>query len=761
MIIRVYMFFIFLLIATVGYAAPLYKDANATIEARVQDLISRMTLDEKIGQILLYSMDESKNIADGGLQKPFDWYKQNKVGLVLNAIDEDLIKIQTELGTNSRLGIPVLSMIDAINGHAFYPGATIFPSSLALSGTFNEKLMTQIGRVTAKEMSATGIHVTYTPGLDVARDLRWGRVGETLGEDTLLVSKLGVARIKGLQGSQLRDLNSVATSPKHMVGYSQTIGGRDATELLLSERELRTWFFPPFEAAIQEAKAPIVMAAYNSVLGIPASENAWLLNSVLRNEMGFKGFVVSDWENYDRLIDTHKTAKGPVAAAVAMLTSGNDVAMSAYDQPEALREAFKNGLLDEAVLDTSVARILSVKFALGLFDNKEKVFPSSARQQSTLLSKEHQDLAKQAATQSMVLLKNQGVLPIKAREIKHIALIGPNANDIVAQLGDWSLGFRGQGRWMQEIPQRTASHSTFLNGLVQRAKQDGVRVTYVKGSDVLDNDFLETKKIVQAIGSADLVIAVLGDNRMLTGEQLDRAIMLPTGRQNEMMEIISQANKPTVTVYLSSKPLIITEAARQSDAIIMALNPGMKGGEAFAGLLFGDENFSGRLTLTLPHHTAQTPVYYNQPPGWHGSGYYADLPKETKLPKYPFGYGLSYTEFNYSDLVLDSDKLCKGCPLTGTFKLTNSGEVGGDEVIQLYLTDKVASVTRPERLLVHFDRVFVDSGETKEIKFEIPFERLAVLDKAMKWEVEPGDFDLFISTSSAKKDIQLQIGFSY
>jgi beta-glucosidase len=743
---------LFCFILIFGFIHPGFSQS---IDERVNRLLKQMTLEEKIGQLLLYSADFSSNITDGGAAKPMEWYASKHVGCVLNAVDDDLVNIQKELGENSRLGIPVLTMIDAINGHSFYPGTTIFPSQLALSQSWDKQLLYDVGAVTAKEMAATGIHLNYGPGLDVARDLRWGRVGETIGEDPYLVGVLGASRIRGMQGDDLAQEDKVAACAKHLVGYGETVGGRDATETLLSERSLRMYHLPPFKMAVQEADVATVMAGYHSVLGVPASANPWLLNDLLRDEYGFEGFVVSDWENYDRLMDTHLTAGDPIQAAIQIISAGNDVPMSAYQLPDALKTAVEKGELKESVIDTACARVLALKFKLGLFDQESKLYPHPD-QEEILANEEHRKLALDAAYQSIVLLENKDKLLPLSEDVTSIAVIGPNADDIVAQLGDWSLGFRGQGPWQQEVEARTKGHSTILKGIRKRAGKR-IQVNYAKACDVLGEERSDIPTALEVAKASDVIVAVVGDNRMLTGEQQDRAVLELTGDQSGLIEQLAQTGKPLITVILASKPLMMSKVARQSDALFLAINPGMSGGEALAGLLFGDRSPSGKLTLSIPHHVGQIPMYYNEAPGWHGKGYYVDLDSTTKTPLYSFGYGLSYGDFEYFDLSLEQSVLKKGESLKGQFKVVNNSNRTATEICQLYIKDEVASVTRPARQLKRFYKNLMEPGQVIQYEFEIPYEELAILNAQNEWVVEPGTFLISIGGSAREEDLPLKI----
>ena len=736
-----------------------WSTENEIIEARVDSLMHDMTRDEKIGQLLLYSLDFSKNITDGGVPKSLAWYKSVHAGCALNVFDDDLKAVQEQLGKASRPGIPVLTMIDAVNGHSFYPGATIFPSQLALSHSWNPALLKDIGRITAIEMAATGIHLNFGPGIDVCRDLRWGRVGETYGEDPYLTGALGVARLQGLQGENLSDPGSVAACVKHFVGYGETIGGRDATACALSERDLRINHLPPFKKAIQEGQTASVMAAYNAVLGVPASSNAWLLNDLLRGEYGFDGLVISDWENYSRLMDTHLTSADSVEAAIQIIAAGNDVPMSSYQLPGALKKALESGRLDPKIIDEACRRVLRLKFKLGLFDHPEKLFPHPEKEK-ILASAEHIDIALEAAVQSIVLLENKNdVLPLNEKELSRIAVIGPNADNIVAQLGDWSLGFRGQGPWQNEVAERTRKHTTVLQGLKKKLSP-AIQIDFTRGCDIKGTDQKNIPHAVELAQQSDVIIAVVGDDRSLTGEQQDRAVMELTGDQLELLRELGKLDQPLITIMMASKPLLMSQVAAYSDALLLAVNPGMAGGEAITELLLGDRNPSGKLTVTIPHHIGQMPANYNQPPGWHGVGYYVDLPSETKKPQYSFGYGLSYTKFEYSNLALDHQEIQADQAVRGRFTITNTGDVAGVEIAQMYLEDRFASVIRPEKILKGFDRITLQPGESKNISFEIQYDELALLTQENKWHVEPGDFVLHIGSSVRAEDLKLNAAFT-
>ena len=447
--------------------STLSPESKGTVD--IESLLSRMTLEEKIGQLALFHGDRHE----------VKWLKKRHTGLILNAMGPQIERLQKALGEGHRLGIPLLFMIDAVNGHAFYPGATVFPSQLALSSTWNPELIREIGVVTAKEMRATGIHLTFAPVLDVARDLRWGRVGETFGEDPWLVGELGAARIEGLQASPSGSSHPrVMACAKHFVGYSQTLGGRDAVESVLSELAIRQSFLPPFRRAVQ-AKVGSIMAGYHSILGEPMSANRYLLKDVLRNELRFRGLVISDYKNLDYMVSKQFVAESIEDASRISLLAGNDVSMATEGFVAATRRMVKKGRIKKSVIDRSCRRVLEAKRDLGLFDkSKEKVDP-----QSVLAQRSHTDLAREAALQSLVLLRNRDVLPLSVDALKEkntpLVVTGANADDIVSQLGDWSLGFMKKGEpWMREVEQRTQGHVTALDGIRARVGSE-IEVKYI------------------------------------------------------------------------------------------------------------------------------------------------------------------------------------------------------------------------------------------------------------------------------------------
>jgi beta-glucosidase len=709
----------------------LFRDPSLPIEQRVDDLIARMTLAEKVGQMLQLD-GRSDAVAQVEKYAP---------GSLLHILDEKLLPAM-EAAARTRLGIPLLIGEDGIHGHSFHAGATIFPSQLGLSTAWHPALARDVARVTAREMSTTGAHWTFSPVLCIAREPRWGRVDETFGEDPLLIGELGAAMIEGYQGKGLSDPESVLATAKHYAGYSETQGGRDASEGDLSRRKLRSYFFPPFERAAG-AGCRTFMTGYNSIEGLPSTANRWLLSSVLRDEWGFSGIVVTDWDNVGRLHWGQRIVPSLVEAAAVAVRCGNDVIMVTPGFYEAAQIAVQRGLLTETEIDHVVRRILRLKFELGLFENPRA--PDFAAQARIIGCKEHREVALRAARECLVLLKNDGILPLKAGAIRRIAVLGPNADDDLAQLGDWSLG-------APQYPAEAGKHPrectvTLLDGL--RAHASALELEFVPGCSVTDPDTSGVAAAAEAARRAEIAVLVVGDNVTYNGEGRSTATLELMGGQVALIDAIAATGTPFVLALLNGKPLVLPPSAQKASAVIECFNPGMLGGTAFAEVLFGEQNPSGKLTMTFPRHVGQLPVFYSRLRHQHGEDY-ADLSLE---PAYEFGFGLSYTRFEYRNSRVVSPRLKAGEPLRFEVELTNAGERAGVEVCQVYVRDIVTSVTWPARVLVAFERVRLEAGEARTLRFEIPHERLALIDAFEQRVVEPGEFELGVGGSSRTQDL--------
>jgi beta-glucosidase len=689
-----------------------------------------MTLAEKVGQMM--QLD--------GRTEPVQQVEKYTPGSLLHILDEKL-EPALDAALRTRLGIPLLIGEDGIHGHSFHPGATIFPTQLGLSTSFDAELLRDVARVTAREMATTGAHWTFSPVLCIAREPRWGRVGETFGEDAFLIGELGAAMIEGYQGKGLGDPEAVLATAKHYAGYSETQGGRDASEADISRRKLKSYFLPPFERAAQ-AGCRAFMTGYNSMEGLPSTANRWLLRQVLREEWGFQGVVVTDWDNVGRLHWGQRVVPSLVEAAVVAVRCGNDVVMVTPGFYDAAQEAVHRGMLLESEIDAVVRRILRLKFELGLFENPRR--PDYEAQRRVIGCTEHRELALRAARESLVLLKNDGLLPLDAKRAQTIAVIGPNADDDVAQLGDWSLG-------ASQYPPEVGKHPrectvTLLDGLA--ARSGPARVVAARGCNVTDDDVSGVARAVEVARGADVAVVVLGDHIEFTGEAHSTATLELMGGQKALLDAVAESGVPFVIALIHTKPLVLPKSAERARAIVACFNPGMLGGAAFAELLFGELNPSAKLTMTFPRHVGQCPVYYAELSHRHGG--YADLPM---TPAFAFGFGLSYTRYEYQNLEVHTPALVPGQRLEVSVDVSNRGERDGVEILQAYVRDVVTSVTWPKHLLVHFERVPLKAGETKRVRFEVPFERLSLVDAFERRIVEPGEFELQVGASSNQKDL--------
>lgn len=717
--------------------SEIYKDPSYTPIDRAKDLLSRMTMEEKVGQMCQ---------VDGRIDSD-TWIFEKHIGSFLHVTGDAPIHLQ-EKAEKTRLGIPILFGIDAIHGHAFYSGATVFPSPLAMSCSWNPELLEEVARITACEVILTGLHWTFSPVLCMGRDMRWGRIDETFGEDPYLIGVLARAMIKGYQGEKLSDPYSILACAKHFAAYGETQGGRDSAEADVSERKLRSIFLPPFKEAA-DAGCATFMAGYNAIDGVPCSANRWLLHEVLKEEWGFRGFVVSDWNNVGYLHSTQKVASTLEEACKIAVWAGNDMIMSTPDFYEKTVALVQEGSVKEEQLDAACLRILEYKFALGLFDHKR--FPDRSKATALIGCDAHKKAAYETALQSMVLLKNDHqVLPL-SKNIKKIALIGPSCEDVQSQLGDWSFGTR-------EYPERptldyhpeydTSSIVTILEGIRQRAGKD-MEVVYEKGCDLLDENKQNISAAVKAAQESDVVVAVIGDTNTLNGEMRDRVDLNLTGAQQQLLEALKETGKPLVVVLINGKPLTLPWIKEQADAILEAWNPGMEGGRAVAAILFGDHNPCGKLTISFPRHVGQQPVYYNQLPGWHG-GKYVEMSEE---PLFPFGFGLSYTQYAYSNLTLSASDLKATDILTVSVDIRNIGDIAGTEILQLYVNDLYSSVTTPIKELKGFTRVTLNPGEQQRVSIELPIASLTLIDRQCKAVVEPGEFEIMVGPSSRDSDL--------
>ncbi len=684
-----------------------------------------------------------------GRQDPESWIYDRHVGSFLHVTGNEAIRLQN-LAFKEGLGIPILFGIDAIHGHAFQSGATVFPSPLGMSCSWNLQLLENMARITAIEVALSGLHWTFSPVLCIGRDLRWGRIGETFGEDPYLIGKLAKSMIKGYQGENLSDTYSILACAKHFAAYGETQGARDSSEADVSQRKLRSVFFPPFKEAI-DAGCTTFMAGYNSIDGVPCSANKWLLNDILKEEWGFQGFIVTDWDNIGNLHRRQKVASNIDNACQIALESGNDMIMSTPEFFETTLNLFREGVVCEKILDDACSRILKIKFDLGLFDDKR--FPNIDRASSIIGCEVHKRAAYESALESIVLLKNENnTLPL-SKDIQSIALIGPNCNDIQSQLGDWSFGARELS--CPEVPTLdyhpeydTSPIITVLEGIKKRAGND-IKINYNKGCDILDENNHSIDDAVAIAKDSDIIIAVVGDTNVLNGEIRDRVHLELTGAQQQLLESLKGTGKPLVVVLINGRPLTIQWIKENANSILEAWNPGMEGGNAIASILFGDYNPSGKLTISFPRHVGQQPVYYNQLPGWHGDSYV----EMTSEPLFPFGFGLSYTKYKYSNLRVSSTRVRPSDSIVVSVDLQNIGNCKGTEIVQLYTNDIFSSVTTPIRELKKIKRITLKPLEQKTIEISLPISSLSLVTRNCEVIVEPGEFEIMIGGSSRDEDL--------
>nr|WP_306970441.1 glycoside hydrolase family 3 N-terminal domain-containing protein [Streptomyces afghaniensis] len=734
-----------------------------------------MTLPEKVGQLLMLDAQH------GDLA---DIVSAKLAGSVLH-VSPDLMPQAMELARRTRLGIPLLTADDGIHGHSFWPGATIFPTQLAMACSWDASLLHRVARAAATEIAATGIHGTFSPVLCITRDLRWGRINETFGEDPFLIGELGAAMVRGYQGDGLGDPTAVLAYAKHFAGYSETLGGRDASEADLSPRKLRSWFLPPFEQAVR-AGCRGFMLGYQSIDGVPITAHQWLINDVLKGEWGFTGTLVTDWDNVGRMVYDQRTCADYAEAAAVAVNSGNDLIMATPQFFEGAQEAVARGLVDEKQIDDAVRRVLRLKFELGLFEDPRA--PDPERQARVIGCRAHADLNLETARRSLVLLRNEGILPLEGGltsdgtgravsrdRLRTIAVIGPNADSTQAMLGDWA-GATGQVPWMPEgHPRETVE--TVLDGLRAVAPADWT-ITYARGADIESPDQdtgwslgpdgqpqpdvftpapvdqAQLGEAIAAAEAADYAVVVVGDTIALTGEVRSTATLDLQGGQIALLDAVAATGTPMIVVLAQSKPSTLPDSALNAAALIEAFNPGMRGGRAIAELLLGLTEPSGRLPVSFARHVGQQPVFYNQVRGQHGNRY-ADL---TQDPLFAFGEGLSYTTVTYSDLVVHDPDVPADGAVNATVRLANSGSRPALETVQAYISDLTTSVTWAEQELKGFTQVQIPPGESLEVMISVPASQCSLVTADNRRVVEPGEFALRVGPSS-RREQQLSARF--
>lgn len=765
----------------------IYENPALAVEERVSALLSQMTLEEKVGQMLtslgwpmyerqgntirlteqlVREIEEYHTGSLWGFMRADPWTQRTlTTGLTPALAAKASNMLQKYAIEHGRLGIPLFLAEECPHGHMAI-GTTVFPTSIGQASTWNPELIRRMGSAIANEASAQGAHIGYGPVLDLARDPRWSRVEETYGEDAYLNGVMGTALVKGFQGEFPGDKGKVIATLKHFAAYGWTEGGHNGGSAHVGNREMEEAIYPPFREAVA-AGALSVMSSYNEIDGIPCTANSNLLTGLLKERWQFKGFVVSDLYAIGGLRE-HGVADTDYAAAVKAVNAGVDSDLGTNVYAGQLVDAVKKGDVQETVINKAVSRILALKFHMGLFDHP---FVDERKPEQVVASTEHLELAREVARQSIILLKNENELLPLNKKMKTIAVIGPNADNVYNMLGDYTA------------PQSESSVVTVLDGIRQKVSND-THIIYAKGCAVRDSSKVGFQEAIEAARQSDVVVMVMGGSSardfsskyeetgaakvsdshisdMESGEGYDRSTLELLGRQRELIREMGKLNKPIVLVLIKGRPLLLEDIEAEVDAIVDAWYPGMQGGNAIADVLFGDYNPAGRLTISVPRSVGQLPVYYNTKRKGNRSKYI----EEEGTPRYPFGYGLSYTSFNYSDLRAEVVESEDSCLVNISVKVRNEGSRDGDEVVQLYLRDEVASFTTPFKQLRGFQRIHLKVGETKEITFRLDKKSLALYMQNEEWAVEPGRFTLMLGGSSEQiyqqKEIEITKRYTF
>ena len=740
---------------------PIYKNPKASIEQRVNDLLSRMTLEEKVGQMnQLVGIEHFKqnsasmtaeelatNTASAfypgvTVKDMEDWTRRGLVSSFLHVLTMEEANYLQKLSMQSRLQIPLLIGIDAIHGNAKCKGNTVYPTNIGLASSFDVDMAYKIARQTAEEMRAMNMHWNFNPNVEVARDGRWGRCGETFGEDPYLVTQMGVATNKGYQRN-LDNTQDVLGCVKHFVGGSYAINGTNGAPCDVSERTLREVFFPPFKAAIQQGGDWNVMMSHNELNGIPCHTNSWLMNDVLRKEWGFKGFIVSDWMDIEHCVDQHRTAANNKEAFYQSIMAGMDMHMHGPEWQTAVVELVKEGRIPESRIDESVRRILTVKFRLGLFEHP---YSDAKTRDRVINDPEHKRTALEASRNSIVLLKNEkDLLPLDTQKYKKVLVTGINANDQNI-MGDWSELQPEDQVW------------TVLRGLKSVSPTTDFKFVD-QGWDPRNMSQAQVNAAVAAAKDCDLNIVCCGEymmrfrwNERTSGEDTDRDNLDLVGLQNQLIQRLNETGKPTIVVIISGRPLSLRYAAEHVPAIINAWEPGQFGGQAIAEIMYGKVNPSAKLAMTMPRSAGQISTWYNH----KRSAFFHPAVCTDNKPLFPFGYGLSYTSFRYSDLKLSKQIIPNDgkAQIIASVTIENTGQRDGVEICQLYINDLVSSVSRPVKELKDFLRVGLKAGEKRTVEFTITPDKLAFYDLNMNPIVEAGEFEVMIGGSSRDEDLQ-------
>lgn len=704
---------------------------EAIIDQRVRDLLARMTVEEKVGQLVQYSSrNDMTGPASAAAITPE--LQAGRAGSLLNIVGAaETRRWQKVAVESSRLGIPLLFGLDVIHGYR-----TIFPIPLASAASWDLARIEHAERIAAREAAAAGIHWTFAPMVDVARDPRWGRISEGAGEDPFLGAAVARARVRGFQGDGgFAAADAIAACAKHFAAYGAAQAGRDYFTTDVTERVLRDVYLPPFRAAL-DAGVLTFMAGFNDLDGTPCSANGFLLRQVLRREWGFKGFVVSDWASIAEMLQ-HGSAADLRAAAEQAMNAGLDMDMEGGAYAAHLVELVRAGTVSMQRLDEAAGAVLAAKFRLGLFEDPYR-FSDEARERATLLQPEHLEAARDLARRSCVLLKNTGVLPLKAG--LKVALIGPLADAPHAQLGAW----RARGNEHESVTLRAA--------LQQVLGTDNLH--YAIGADLRDSGQKDLPAALATATAADVVVLAVGEDAFQSGESASRTSLDLSGGQLELVRALKAVNKPIVLVLMAGRPLMLEQVERLVDAIVVAWHPGTMGGPAIVDVLTGNYNPSGRLPFSWPRSVGQVPIFHahknsgRPAPLRPGDPYFSRYIDSPNTPHYPFGFGLSYTTFAYADLQLSTTRLRSDESLNVRVTVTNTGERAGEEVVQLYVRDRVGSVTRPVRELKGFEKIHLAAGESRTVEFSLTAKDLAFWRANMTFGTEPGEFDVFVGADA-------------
>jgi beta-glucosidase len=706
--------------------------ASREMTARVDSVLRLMTLEEKIGQLTLFTSDMDQT--GPFLREHYiEDIRAGKVGAIFNAYTAEYTRnLQRMAVEETRLGIPLLFGYDVIHGHR-----TIFPIPLGETASWDMDAIERASRIAAEEATAEGLHWTFAPMMDVTRDPRWGRVAESSGEDPFLTAQVTRAKIRGFQGEDLSAVNTMLACAKHFAAYGAPQAGRDYHTVDMSEITLRNMFLPPFHAAVDEGVASF-MTAFNELFGVPATGSHYLLTQVLRDEWGFNGFVVTDYTSINEMVP-HGFAKDEKHAGELAINAGVDMDMQGAVFSTYLEESIRQGLVSEAAVDQAVRRILAMKFELGLFDDPYR-YSDGEREKQMVMTEENLQFARDFSRRSIVLLKNrEQTLPL-SDDITSIALIGPLADNQRELIGSWSAA----GDYTKSV--------TLRQGIENR-QNTRTRINHARGANINDDDRSGFNEAIRAATISDVVVMALGEYALQSGEAASRSDISLPGVQEALFDTIVRLGKPVIVVLMNGRPLAMEGIDQKADAILETWFLGTMAGDAIADVLFGDYNPSGKLPITFPRNVGQIPIFYNAKNTGRPmsedkyTSKYLDVPN---TPLYPFGYGLSYTTFEYSDIRLSDSEMQMDGSLHASVTVTNTGERSGEEVVQLYIRQLVGSLTRPVKELKGFEKIALEPGESREVSFSLDWEDLAFYNADNEFRAEPGEFHLFIGTNSEK-----------